>query len=729
LPAPPTPLIGRERDQAVAAAKLDPTCSDGRLLTLLGPGGVGKTRLALAVAATLADVYPDGVAFVDLAPVRDERLVPATIAQALDVHESGGRSARELLRDHLRERQLLLTLDNFEQVLGAGPLLAELLEACPRLSLLVTSRSALRLRSEQRYAVSPLAAPAEDVVSTEAIAASPAVRLFVDRARAIGADFALDATNAQAVAAICRHLDGIPLAIELAAARTLLLPPEDLLRRMERRLPVLTSGAADLPARQRTLRQTLDWSYALLRPAEQALFRRLAVFSGGWTLAAAEAVCGDSDLPADEVLERLGALVDSSLVQRSTAVQREPRFGMLETIGEYAREQQTQAGETVMLYRRHLAWCLALVQPVSAEPPDPKAIGRMSEELDNLRAALRTAIDSRAVEEGLWLAVALASLWFVRGAYGEGRDWLTALLAMPGAGVTPAARAHALAAAGHLASCQDEYATAENLLRDAQALLGDQPSYELLGGAIVHFLANAARRRGQQARAQSLYESALARFRRLGHRMWEATALAHLAFVHHEQGNLTAATSLARQSLALFEASGNTWGVSRALRVLARVAAQQGDGAEARSLHEASLALGRELGDHHDRALSLVALADDVLSQGDGGTARERYAESLRLAEKAGNRLMLARSLEGLAGLRSVDSPESAVRLAGAADALRTSLGAADNTRQRWRLHEWLATAEQSLGTTAFSAAWAAGHTLDLPRVMTEALQTPPASP
>jgi predicted ATPase/DNA-binding XRE family transcriptional regulator len=730
LPTPPTALVGRERDQTAAAAKLDPTSSHGRLLTLLGPGGVGKTRLALAVAGRLAPMYSDGVTFVDLAPLRDARLVSATIAVALDVRESDGRSARDLLREHLRERQLLLILDNFEHVLGAAPLLAELLEACPRLRLLVTSRTALRLRSEQRYSVLPLAAPTKDLAGLDAIAASPAVRLFVDRARAVGADFALDARNAHAVAAICRHVDGLPLAIELAAARAALLPPEALLPRVERRLPLLTGGAADLPPRQRTLRETLNWSQALLGPAEQVLFRRLAVFAGGWTLAAAEAVCADADLTADDVLEHLGALVDSSLVQSSIGVQGEPRFGMLETIREYASEQQAQAGETVAIARRHLEWCLALVRPGSADPPDPQAIGRLAQEHDNLRAALRGAIDTGAVEDGLWLAVALTSLWFVRGAHGEGRDWLTTLLAMSDADprVSTAARAHALAAAGLLAFCQAEYATAESLLGDAQALI-DPPGTELLAGVIVHFLGNVARRRGQLARAQALCESALASFQRLGHRMWEATTLAHLAFVRHDQGNLTSATRLARASLALFEASGNTWGASRALRVLARVAADQGDRTSARSLHEAGMALDHELGDDHGRALSLVALADDVLSAGDRTTAHRRYAESLTLAQSAGDRLLLARSLEGLASLRSAERPESAVRLAAAADALRTSLGAADRTPQRERLRRWLAAAEHSLGAPAFSAAWAAGQALDITRVMAEALQTAPHAP
>jgi predicted ATPase len=305
-PYRPTPLIGREADVAATTEQLDPARSAARLLTLTGPGGVGKTRLALAVAAALANAFANGVVFVDLAPVRDQRLVPATLAHALQVPGSGGRNARELLLEHLRERQLLLVLDNFEHLLGAAPLLAELLESCPRLALLVTSRTVLRLRVEQRFRVAPLAAPADQSASTEVIASSPAVRLFVDRARAVEADFVLDASNARQVGAICRRLEGMPLAIELAAARVRLLRPEALLRRLERRLPLLIGGSTDLPQRQQALGSTLAWSHDLLGLAQQVLFRRLAVFAGGWTLEAAEAVCASSEFITEEVVEHLG---------------------------------------------------------------------------------------------------------------------------------------------------------------------------------------------------------------------------------------------------------------------------------------------------------------------------------------------------------------------------------------------------------------------------------------
>jgi predicted ATPase/transcriptional regulator with XRE-family HTH domain len=728
LPAWQTTLVGREADLGAIGARLDPMGPGVRLLTLVGPGGVGKTRLAVAAAAAFAPRYPDGVAFVDLAPLRAAPPVAAAIAHALDLHESGGQSARELLKEHLGARNMLLVLDNFEHLLDAAPLLPELLGACPALTLLVTSRTALRVRGEQRFAVPPLATPSAAPAAAAGapdVANSPAVQLFVARAGAVAADFALTENNAAAVAELCRRLDGIPLAIELAAARVPILSPAALLRRLEHRLSLLTRGAADLPGRQQTLRATLAWSHDLLDPATQALFRRLAVFAGGWTLEAAESICADVALLTEEVLNHLQVLVDSSLIQAGPVEDsgdNEPRFAMLETIRAFALERLEEAGEALAVRRRHLAWCLALVQPVKPGPIDQRQLGRLAPEHTNLQAALHVAIADGAVEEGLWLAAALWMPWYLRGSYGEGRAWLSQLLALPGAEVARQARAHALNAAGHLAYCQGEYATAERLLSDARTLadgLGD----DRLGGAVRHNLAHVARWRGDLPGARALYASALARFRRLGDRPWEATVLVTLAALLHEQGDLEQAGARATASLTFFKAEGNTWGMARALYALGLVASGQGDHARARALLESSVTLHRQVGDHQARARSLLALATEMLSDDEAGAAWPLFAESLALAEKTGDRLTLARGLEGVAGLLAEARPDRAVRLAGAADAVRAGLGVAVQPGEWDRRHTWQASARRALGAQGYAAAWMLGQELTAPRAVAEALE------
>jgi tetratricopeptide (TPR) repeat protein len=450
---------------------------------------------------------------------------------------------------------------------------------------------------------------------------------------------------------------------------------------MRRRSPTSadTWTGCHLPERQHTLRSTLAWGHDLLGPGEQRLFRRLAVFTGPWTLDAVEAVCADRDSPAQDVLDQLGALINNSLVQPAVGEQ-EPRFSMLETIREYALEELEAAGEVEALRRRHLDWCLTLVQPMSLEPPDPRPIGRLSAEHDNLRAALRWAIDRRLVEDGLRLGAALWMSWYLRGAYTEGRSWLSELLNLPGVESAPFARAHALAAAGHLAYCQGEYSTAERLLVDARAhaeVLG----HELLVSVAVHLLGNVARWRGDLPQAQCLYQSALAGFRRLGHQMWQALALSLLATVLCERGDDARAAECAQAGLALFEAAGNKWGMCTALYGLGRVGVRRGDRTHAVAVQQAALALNRELGDPQGTALCLVALGDDALTRGDSGAARRCFTESLMLAERVGDRMGMAWSLDGLASLVASEEPTRAVRLGGAADALPAEPARSEHAR------------------------------------------------
>jgi predicted ATPase/DNA-binding CsgD family transcriptional regulator/DNA-binding XRE family transcriptional regulator len=743
LPTPLTSFVGRRHELAEVARLLGAT----RLLTLTGPGGVGKTRVALAVAAGLREAYADGAVFVPLAPVADPGLVAATVARAaraLRVPEARGRPPVERLTAALRGRQLLLVLDNFEHVAAAGPLLVELLAACPRLTVLVTSRARLRLSGEQAFPVPPLTLPEgaaadRSPVPPAALLGYEAVRLFVERARAARPDFVLTAADAPAVAEVCRRLDGLPLALELAAPRIALLPPRALLVALERRLPLLTGGARDLPARHRTLRAALAWSEDLLAPPEQALFRRLGVFAGGATPDAAAAVCADFDpsdgvLPATAVLDALAALADASLLQPEEQPDGGVRLGLLETVREYALERLAAAGEAEALRARHAAHFLALAEaaaphlhspdqgpapgpPAAPGPADTRVwLDRLEAEHPNLRMALgwwearsrSGAAESAAPAAGLRLAGALWRFWYLRGHWREGREWLTRVLAHRHR-APPAAQARALFGAGFPGWCGGDFEPAGAWLREYLALCreGVDGADE---AAALYTLGFLAAFRGDDARAEALGEAALTRARTSGAARAVAWALSLLRRQALRRGDLARAAALGQEALAGFRVLGDAEAASNALAAAGHLARRRGDPAGAAAHYAESLALFRDLGSRHGVATRLVDLGHAALEQGERLRAVERFAEGASRHRDVGDGQGVAAALTGLArAAAAARRPRAAVQLLAAA---RTALGAgaARLDRITEELYEGtLAAARAALSAPAFAAAWGEG--------------------
>jgi predicted ATPase/DNA-binding NarL/FixJ family response regulator len=734
------------------------------LVTLTGPGGVGKTRLALEIAAGVAGAYADGITFVSLATVTDPAQVLPAIALAVGVAEQSARYVHQLLMAALRPRQLLLVLDNIEQVTGCSPALAELLAACPAVQILATSRSPLHLRDEREYPVVPLALPARPRRAGEApslveIARSDAVRLFAQRAEAVAAGFALTEVNAATVAEICRRVDGLPLAIELAAARTRILSPDALLALLSRRLKILTSGPRDLPVRQQTMRNTVAWSDDLLDEPARILLRRLGVFASGCALAGATAVA-NGDVYA--VLDALTSLVDQSLLRRTGGLTDEPRFEMLETIREYAVEQLAAAGDEESCRRRHAAWCLAMAEDVASQltgPEQVSALAKFDTEHDNLRAALTWALDRGEPRDALRLAVALWRFWLIRGHAVEGRSWLNRTLdAAPEA---PAAlRATAFNAIGALAHGRGDNAGAVAGFSAALALFRETGDRRGAANALNN-LGILAWYAGDYPRAEQLHGEALALFRELDDRDGIATSLNALGNVVHHRGDYVRATALHAESVGLCRELRDDHSLAIAAISLGMSLAEGGDDERAAAVYAETLALCRGLGFQEGIAACLNNLGDLARFAGEIETARERYDESLsryrelenqrgiavslrnlgllvrehgdragaisfarealELRSELGDRDGIAEGLEDLAAL-AADQPERALRLYAAADHLRATIDAPVRPSERAVRDRHLAAARSRLDPSTRAKAWSAGRSLSPEAAVTEAV-------
>jgi len=694
LPHQLSSFVGREQQIVELGDLLGRT----RLLTLTGLGGIGKTRLATQLAAALIGNYSDGVWLVRLDAFADPSLVPTAIASVLGVREQPGRSLLEVLADAVGSRDLLLVLDNCEHLIRPCAECAEaLLEACPRLHLLVTSRSPLRLRGERVVVVPPLSLPNADLDSSPALAGrAEAVMLFVERAQTVWPGFMLTPANAAVVTEICRRVDGLPLAIELAAARMRMLPPKALLDQLGKGLNVLVGGPRDLPMRQQTLRATLDWSHSLLAAGQQALFRRLSVFVGGFSLEAAQAVCDpEHDLPF-EILDGLEELVDQSMVHQEVLSEDVVRFRLLETVREYALERLVESGEAGRLGQQHARYFLSLAETAEPQlqgPGQAAWLERLEQEHDNLRAALRCCVAQGEVEQSLRLGAALWRFWHIHGHLTEGREGLAAVLELGGTqmrdGPRAAAHAGALNGAGVLALRQGDYAAARSLLEESLAIrrdLGDRREIANSLGNLgmvateqgdgvlarslhqeslairrelgdrwgiamsLQNLGEEARRQGDYELARCLLEEGLAIRRELGDQRGIAMSLLSLGVLAHDQGDYVLARSLLEASLAMSRQLRDAQGIAVSLDNLGKVAQVRGDYVLARSLHQESLAIRREQRDRRGIAVSLTNLGVVAQHQGDYALAQSLHQESLALAQELGDRRLTTFALESVAG-------------------------------------------------------------------------------
>jgi predicted ATPase/DNA-binding CsgD family transcriptional regulator len=713
LPPQPTPLIGREHDLDVMQQRL--LRDDVRMVTLTGPGGTGKTRLAIACAERMLPHFYDGVYFVDLAPLRDARFVLSTIVGTLQLQMSAGRPSDALVR-FLEGKSVLLVLDNFEHVQTAAPEVSALLSDCSGVNVLVTSRMPLHLRWEHEVPIPPLPVPdlrtASDV---QELLHSAAVALFFERAQAVRPDFLPTRDSAAIVAKICVRLDGLPLALELAAARIKALAAQDLLKLLEQRLDLLATGAHDAAPRHRTLRATINWSHDLLGPAERTLLRRLSIFAGGWSLEAAQAVCSGGDVAVVAVLDVLGRLVDQSLVQMDV-VQGRSRYRMLDTLRQFAHEQLEGCDEVDDLGRQHAAYFLSVAELLGPEEcvfgtEASEVWAELEIERDNLRVALRWFIDHSEADLALRMADALRSLWYLRGPFTEMRRALEEVLAMGGARAPTALRASVLIAGGIAGHMNGDVGSGQALGKRALAIARATNNLANAANAL-QLLAATADSRSEFAQARTYAEEALTINRRIGNQFREAVVLSNLGRTSWKTGDVTAAHAFAEQALAIARAHGSPWLISEALITLGVALRDEGKFSRAQSVLEEALALSREGNDSRDMAYCLNSLGRLALVQGRLGEARKQLSESLRLWWELGELPAVAGSLESHAQLAAAyGQRDDALRLAGAGIGLRTTLRVSAVPHSRVLL-EWLDEARTTFGHEAVETLLAEGRAM-----------------
>lgn len=679
LPTPSTPFIGRQRE----IVDIKQLLQESRLLTLTGAGGTGKTRLALRAASEIVDDFADGIYFVDLAPLSEAGLVAKTVAGSLGIFENPNEPVVYTLKRVLADQEMLLLIDNYEHVIEAAPLVAELIAAAPRLKVLVTSREALHLSGEQEYPVPPLSLPDDDAVSMQTLSNSEAVSLFIQRVRTMLPGFTLNEENAPAIAEICARLDGLPLAIELAAARSKLLSPQAMLSRMDSRLATLTGGSRDAPARQRTLRNALEWSYNLLDDDEKILFARLSAFTGGRSLEAIEAICSEG-LSMD-VLDALASLIDKSLLQQRETATGEPRFFMLETIHEYARERLKASGEAEEIRRRHAEYFVALAERAQPELRQAQHF-RWSQLLElehgNFRLVLAWALNGGDLTLGVRLAGALELFWFGYGYHVEGLRWTQQFL---------------------------EYLDEVPLVYHPRFLIS------------IAQLTNM----NDLNRAQRLFQRALAASRELDNKLYIAWSLTLMGYTM--LGDADKAIATAEEGLLLFRELDHKPGIAQALNVIGEISRFNGDDERARLAYEECLVIARQTGETRRIYMNFANLAFIAQHEGHHEHAIDLMRQSLHLSRQIDNKVDMATGLSTLAGSLGVTGQQQrAVRLFGAIEAALERMGAFLQPTDKPEHDRNVATIRAQLDTAAFEAAWAEGRKMTLEQAVTDALDENP---